>query len=168
MHIGGLSYLSGRYGFACNNVARFEIVLGSGELTEATPDKNQDLFQALQGGSNNFGIVAQFDLKTVNVADVSGGYVVYNISEVPKALQAFHDFNAADPYDEYASTTQTVAYIESTGLVGMNDFAYAKPILHPQAFDGWDTIEDKTEIDLRIASVKNITDTHGSRFSCRS
>ena len=171
-HEGGLSYLSPRYGFACDTVKLFEIVIASGEITQAyppvtqgsdffLPGKNEDLFQALKGGSNNFGIVTRIDFTTLAIGDIWGGPVTYNISEVPKAIEAFYNFNAADPYDEYASTTQTVAYIEGRGLVGVNDFEYSKPVANPPAFAGWDAIP-KISSNARIDKYKNITDEHAS------
>lgn len=55
LHIGGLSYLSGLYGLACDNVVNFDVVLASGERVNANTTSNSDLFWALKGGANNFG-----------------------------------------------------------------------------------------------------------------
>ena len=40
------------------------MVPGSGRVVNANIDLHADLFKALKGGLNNFGIVARFDLKT--------------------------------------------------------------------------------------------------------
>lgn len=53
----GLSYLSDMYGLACDNVVDFEVILADGSLTHANAQQNSDLFYALKGGSNNFGMV---------------------------------------------------------------------------------------------------------------
>ena len=167
---GGLSYLAPRYGFVCDNVALFEVVLASGEITQAypavkdplIPGMNEDLFQALKGGSNNFGIVTRIDYKTLSMGKMWGGQIVYNISQAPTALRAFADFTAATPYDEYATTIQSVAYVEGFGLVGVNDFEYTKEIANPPAFAGWDGIQPRLTSSLRIANLKDITDEQGS------
>jgi FAD/FMN-containing dehydrogenase len=52
---GGLSYLSDKYGLACDNVVNFEVVLADGTVVNANNDEHSDLFWALKGGSNNFG-----------------------------------------------------------------------------------------------------------------
>ncbi|KAL1888113.1 hypothetical protein Cpir12675_006296 [Ceratocystis pirilliformis] len=63
---GGLSFFSGKLGFACDNVKEYEVVLASGQVVVASPDSYQDLFWALRGGGGqNFGIVTSFRLRTV-------------------------------------------------------------------------------------------------------
>lgn len=78
--IGGVSFFSPRYGFVCDNIVRFEVslfnfdlamtdkcsllsqvVLPSGEIVNATQHSHSDLWLALKGGSNNFGIVTAFE-----------------------------------------------------------------------------------------------------------
>ena len=50
---GGLSYFSARFGFVCDNVVNYEIVLASGEIVNANATSNPDLWVSLRGGSNN-------------------------------------------------------------------------------------------------------------------
>lgn len=52
----GLSYLSDLHGMACDNVVNFEIVIADGSVVNANATSNQDLFKALKGGANNFGM----------------------------------------------------------------------------------------------------------------
>ncbi|KAM7195018.1 hypothetical protein V8F33_006887 [Rhypophila sp. PSN 637] len=53
---GGISYSSGRYGWACDNVRNYEVVLSSGKVVNASPSTNRDLYWALRGGAGtNFG-----------------------------------------------------------------------------------------------------------------
>ena len=59
---GGISFLSARKGFVCDNVLDYEIVLPSGDIVHANAQEKLDLFKALRGGSNNFGIVTNFKL----------------------------------------------------------------------------------------------------------
>lgn len=56
---GGISHFSGQYGWACDNVRQYKIVLASGRVVLASPrDK-------LRGdGGLNYGIVTRFDLFT--------------------------------------------------------------------------------------------------------
>ncbi|KAG8529154.1 uncharacterized protein KY384_005789 [Bacidia gigantensis] len=159
---GGISYLSPRYGFVCDNVENYEIVLASGKITNANANQNSDLFRALKGGSNNFGIVTRFDLRTVQLGQMWGGQVVYNVSLVPQALKAFTDFNAANPYDEYASTIQSVAFDSTFGLVAVNSFQYTAPVVNPPAFAGFDVIQPQLSSTLRITTLKDITDEQGA------
>ncbi|KAF4506096.1 hypothetical protein G6O67_006215 [Ophiocordyceps sinensis] len=60
---GGLSYFSGTRGWACDNVRSYQVVVSSGQIVDASPDENPDLYWALRGGGgSNFGIVTRFDL----------------------------------------------------------------------------------------------------------
>lgn len=59
-----MSFFAPRYGFACDNVINFEVVLASGDIVNANAHENPDLWFALKGGSNNFGVVTRFDLRT--------------------------------------------------------------------------------------------------------
>lgn len=62
--LGGLSFLSSQYGWAANNVVNFEVVLANGTVVNANAKENTDLFAALKGGGNNFGIVTAYTLQT--------------------------------------------------------------------------------------------------------
>lgn len=68
--IGGLaltgshSFFASREGFVCDNVVNYEVVLASGEVVNASAEENSDLWTALRGGGNNFGIVTSFDFRT--------------------------------------------------------------------------------------------------------
>lgn len=61
---GGVSFYNAQYGWACDNVINYEVVLPDGKIVQANSATNSDLFLALKGGSSNFGIVTKFTLKT--------------------------------------------------------------------------------------------------------
>ncbi|XXH06062.1 hypothetical protein Hte_012507 [Hypoxylon texense] len=61
---GGLSVFSSRHGFISDNILKFEVVLGSGEVVNASASENPDLWIALKGGSNNFGVVTRYEMPT--------------------------------------------------------------------------------------------------------
>jgi FAD/FMN-containing dehydrogenase len=58
---GGMGWLARRFGMACDNVARFEMVSADGEVLHASDAENPDLFWRLRGGGGNFGIVTEFE-----------------------------------------------------------------------------------------------------------
>lgn len=61
---GGMSYIGPLVGWACDNVVEYELVLASGKIVDVNKDSYPDLFPALKGGGNNFGIVTRYALKT--------------------------------------------------------------------------------------------------------
>ncbi|KAI1347324.1 FAD-binding domain-containing protein [Xylaria sp. FL0043] len=67
---GGNSYYSGRQGFGCDSVINFEVVLANGAIINANETENADLWQALKGGSSNFGIVTRYDVEAVQAPDL--------------------------------------------------------------------------------------------------
>lgn len=53
---GGLSYLSPQYGFAADMLKEVDVVLVNGDLVTASANEHADLFRALKGGANRFGL----------------------------------------------------------------------------------------------------------------
>lgn len=89
---GGNSFYSARKGMVCDGVASFEIVLSSGEVTTADKDTNADLWVALKGGNNNFGIVTSFELDTWETGQLWGGTVYYGTDKREALIDAFVNF----------------------------------------------------------------------------
>lgn len=86
---GGVSHHSNIYGFACDNVASFELVTASGVILEVTPTQFPDLYWALRGGGNNFGVVTKFTLETVSQGLMWGGTRIHLQSDYPQLIDAF-------------------------------------------------------------------------------
>ncbi|KAJ7151460.1 hypothetical protein C8R43DRAFT_1088002 [Mycena crocata] len=64
---GGLSYLSPSQGYAADNFKELDVVLVTGEMVTATAaNEYSDLFRALKGGTNRFGIVTRYELYPYN------------------------------------------------------------------------------------------------------
>ncbi|KAI1764862.1 FAD-binding domain-containing protein [Hypoxylon sp. FL1150] len=70
---GGLSFFSTREGLVCDNVMKYEIVLASGEVVECGTGIKQNLWRALRGGGNNFGIVTKYHIRTFKQGPFWGG-----------------------------------------------------------------------------------------------
>jgi FAD/FMN-containing dehydrogenase len=56
-------------GWACDNVASYDVVTASGIIVNASPTSYPDLYWALRGGGNNFGLVIRFNMATIPFAD---------------------------------------------------------------------------------------------------
>ncbi|KAI8229620.1 Bifunctional solanapyrone synthase [Colletotrichum sp. SAR 10_86] len=88
----GLSYFLGSRGWSSADVANFEVVLAGGKVVNANATENSDLWWALKGGSNNFGIVTRFDMNTFPLPNgVFHGPLSFNPSQGDAALGAFYD-----------------------------------------------------------------------------
>jgi len=101
---GGISHHTNLRGFACDNVASYEVVTASGLIVTATPDGAfSDLFWALRGGGNNFGVVTNFNLETFAQGPMWGGSRRYTEAEIPALRKAFVNMVNNAPQDPNAA-----------------------------------------------------------------
>ncbi|KAK8022526.1 hypothetical protein PG993_013293 [Apiospora rasikravindrae] len=130
---GGLSFHNCRTGLACDTVVRYEVVLGDGRVVEADDENNADLYRALKGGGNNFGIVTRFDLETFDAKTCWGGFAMYSDEAGPALLEAYGDYMrhaSEDPsgaymlFWTYDSARDEVSWM--TVLMGLDGDADAK------------------------------------------
>ncbi|KNG50778.1 sugar transporter-like protein [Stemphylium lycopersici] len=63
---GGISHHTNEYGLACDNIASCELVTASGIILDVSEKTFSDLYWALRGGSNNFGITTSFNYETLD------------------------------------------------------------------------------------------------------
>ncbi|KAK3372682.1 hypothetical protein B0H63DRAFT_551550, partial [Podospora didyma] len=133
--VGGLT-LGG--GYSWYTVKQFNVVLPDGTITKATPTFNQDLFWALKGGMNRFGIVTSVVLATHPQTPLAwSGFRYYTGEALPALVDAIDKFYATsqDPKTELLPTFY--AGIEG-GLTPV--FFFHDGPNKPPAFDLFDNI----------------------------
>ncbi|RSL53734.1 hypothetical protein CEP54_010228 [Fusarium duplospermum] len=87
---GGISFLSGRRGWACDNVQNYQVVLASGDIINANPKQHKDLYWALRGGGgSSFGIVTRFDLDAYELDEFWGEQNFWPGTQNRTVLDAF-------------------------------------------------------------------------------
>ncbi|EXJ79874.1 hypothetical protein A1O3_08159 [Capronia epimyces CBS 606.96] len=155
---GGNSFYSARAGFVCDNVVNYEVVLANGRLIQANNKTNSDLFQALKGGSMNFGIVTRFDLMTLEGADLWGGVVTYPNSTADQQIDAIINFGNNIVNDQYGSaiTIFLSASVSNTTTV-VNAYDYTKPVVRPAAYNDFLAIPGNTSDSMRITNMTDLT-----------
>lgn len=121
---GGLSFFSSREGFICDNVTNFEVVLASGETINANASENANLWRALRGGGNNFGVVTRFDLRTFPQGRFWGGAVLYFPPSFPGQVDALvAELNKTNASDETHLTLiigYSASFMQLGGTLCMN------------------------------------------------
>lgn len=133
---GGLSYYAGRHGFACDNVVAYEVVLADGSIITASANEHEDLFRALKGGGNNFGIVSRFTMGTLPISPVWGGVSLKPKSGLSTACQALVDFTANASDDPDSTMIFVAANQPQYGGEGIMTLTFnASGIEKPKAFD---------------------------------
>ncbi|KXS97001.1 hypothetical protein AC578_1885 [Pseudocercospora eumusae] len=101
---GGYSWLTPKVGWVADNVLNYELVTASGEILTVNRTSWPDLFQALKGGGNNFGIVTRFDVKTFeHDQKLLGGHVLLPINVTEEVLKNFDGFMQDRGQDENAA-----------------------------------------------------------------
>lgn len=115
--IGGVHYFNNKYGYAMDNVVNYDVVLGNGTQVKASADCNPDLFWALKGGANNFGIVTKFTLNTFDIPLVSTTIQVFDESGIEAFLHATCDLAANNDPSIAAGAVITTTYNATTGAM---------------------------------------------------
>ncbi|KAL4742305.1 FAD binding domain protein [Aspergillus similis] len=133
---GGISFFTPRFGLACSNVLAYEVVLASGKIVTATARSYPDLWRALKGGSNNFGVVTRFTVRCFPSTKIWGGFIYAPNSQSSKALMAFYEsVKRADPkisganVDPYAvAPIACFTYVQQLGVqIVTVHLAYTNP-----------------------------------------
>lgn len=134
---GGYSWKTNQFGLTCDTVERFNIVLPNGTITYATGSHNTDLFWALKGGKNRFGIVTSAVLKTHPQSKVWGGLRIYPSTSVPALLEATKRFFYENTDDKASVITTLEGSPLGTSALAL--FFYDGPE-KPSSFDVFDNI----------------------------
>lgn len=91
----GQGYLAPRYGNACDNILSVDVVLADGRWVHASPIANEDLFWAVRGAGDNFGIVTSFEVALHPVPEVA--YIGKLDLDVDHAVATLGRLEAIDP-----------------------------------------------------------------------
>ncbi|KAI4280384.1 MAG: hypothetical protein L6R38_004507 [Xanthoria sp. 2 TBL-2021] len=160
---GGLSFFSARFGFVCDNVLSFDIVLADGTLVSANASSNSDLWVALRGGSNNFGVVTRFHLRTFPQVPFYGGQVFYQIKTAPQQIDAFAKLAGAADFDENASLITSFSYTAQGGAI-QNSLKYPSATLNtkPAVFQPFFDIGSQLGQTMRVSNVTDFTTEQGA------
>ncbi|KAK3313645.1 hypothetical protein B0H66DRAFT_629614 [Apodospora peruviana] len=90
---GGYSWKTNQFGLTCDTVKSFNLVLPNGTFTKVSATQNPDLFFALKGGMNRFGVVTSVELYTHEQSpQVYGGIAIYPGSSVNALINATSRF----------------------------------------------------------------------------
>jgi FAD/FMN-containing dehydrogenase len=124
---GGIGWLSGRYGLACDNLIAADIVTADGELRHVSASEHQDLFWALRGGGGNFGVVTSFEYQLHPVGPlVLAGVVFYPFEKAKEFLRFYSDFASQSP-DE-VNTIGGLGTSPTGAKVGVMAVCYSGPV----------------------------------------
>lgn len=110
-------------------------MLADGTVINANETCHIDLYRALKGGANNFGVVTRFDLSTLSQGDLSVTSLVHDVSQRGSVFQAFTDIVSSSDFDIYTSLVVGFVYNStSKAWVISNSAVYTRPVLDPLVY----------------------------------
>lgn len=95
---GGYGWLSGQYGLTIDCLVEIEVVLADGTIVRANESSNSDLFWALSGAGQNFGVATEFVTRAYPQGQVWCGLVLFDTqpSTVEKIVHVINDMYTPD------------------------------------------------------------------------
>jgi hypothetical protein len=132
-----------------------QVVLASGKVVNANITNNSDLFRALKGGANNFGIVTSFDFQTFAQGEILAGFITSPVSQLDAVFDAFAGLANASDYDPYAEIVTAMSYTIGTGWSAITTIAaYTKAQLNPIALQPFlDVPNTQNTLHLTLTST---------------
>ncbi|OTB02040.1 hypothetical protein M426DRAFT_25053 [Hypoxylon sp. CI-4A] len=138
---GGNTWMTGSRGFACDNVVAFETVLADGRIIVASATTHSDLFRALKGGSNNFGIVTRFTMSAFPCRLIWGGITVTPKEYSDDAIRMTSTFTEKiAEYPDSSIVTVLTHLPEMKDVVVSAGLVETKGVENSPAFREWSTL----------------------------
>lgn len=72
---GGYGWLSGKHGLVIDNLLECTLVLASGEVVTCSKTQNEDLFWAIRGAGQNFGVAVEFVYQAFEQGEMYTGMI---------------------------------------------------------------------------------------------
>ena len=108
---GGMGYLRGVYGLACDNVIGATIVTAAGEIITVDENSHADLLWALRGGGGNFGVVTKLVYQAYEIGtEVFALDLMYDYADAKEVFTNAQRFVESAP-NEAVAVNFTVAIL---------------------------------------------------------
>ncbi|KAL9024541.1 MAG: hypothetical protein Q9196_006446 [Gyalolechia fulgens] len=159
---GGITFVSREHGFSCDNIMGYEIVLGNGTVAYASAGSNPDLWLALKGGSNNFGIITRFDVATISQGKMSYNLVSYPYTDASLRAQAnaFSEFMKPPNFDKSAMMGVFLNFYG--GQLSLSDALwYIQPVQKPAVYSPFFNIPTATVSVSQLDTVDKVVEKFG-------
>ncbi|GFF91658.1 LOW QUALITY PROTEIN: hypothetical protein IFM47457_08915 [Aspergillus lentulus] len=143
---GGTSAVTAEYGWALDNVFEYEVVLPNATVITVNEDQHPDLYFALRGGANNFGIVTYFQLRVFAqgpVLDLDRSYDP-NVTDI--FLKEAYDIFRVQDTNPQVGFEFVFTYIPQQDRFSLRGTQrYAQPVRNPPEFERLSRIPFQSE-----------------------
>ncbi|KAK5086081.1 hypothetical protein LTR70_007316 [Exophiala xenobiotica] len=156
---GGISLFSGQYGWVCDNVVSFTVVTAWGLIVEASATSNPDLYWALRGGGNNFGLVTNFKFRAFPMGKIWGGAVGWLPDAFPALIKAFYNLGKNSETDPKAATILSFSATGSAlGNIAQTLLSYSLPQVVPPILAEFAAVPNAIYNTTSIRSISNYSE----------
>jgi hypothetical protein len=134
-----------------------QVVFADGSIHDVNEKSYPDLYFALRGGGNNFGIVTRFDLASFEQGKMLGGQTVYTSDNMLALNTALYNFNINHYKDPYGAVILAYVYLPSEGIfIASADLEYGKPDPDPLILANFTNIPS-VQTTARITNLTDLT-----------
>jgi len=147
------------YGLACDNVISYELVTASGLIINVSQKSFPDLYWALRGGGNNFGIVTKFNVNALPRAPTMwGGMRTYLSTESDALIKAYYNLGMNAKKDGKAHQILSFGWGGAElGEVAQVELEYADPITDAPVLAEYNSIKGAIADATGINTLANLT-----------
>ena len=84
---GGYGWLTGQYGLIIDQLIGVKMVLADGRIVEASEEGDHDLFWAVRGAGQAFGVATEFSFRAHSISpSVFGGTIYFTVDKLPQVV----------------------------------------------------------------------------------
>lgn len=134
-----------------------KIVLANATVVKVNENAHPDLYFALRGGMNNFGVVTYFTMRTVPQGQMFGGDKSFTADKKDIIADEAYKLTTLFRNDTNLSFSYGYSYDQETDQFGVSvTHAYSRPVLDPPPFAGIHKIPYESN-SVRVDWMSNIS-----------
>jgi hypothetical protein len=89
---GGFGWLTGLYGAVVDNLVAATVVIANGQILHTSDTENSDLFWAIRGAGQNFGVVTEFQYKAYDQPNpVYAGQIIFTPDKLGSIIDVLNE-----------------------------------------------------------------------------
>lgn len=131
---GGIGYLLGAAGFACDALVGAELVTAGGEVLQVDEQRDPELLWALRGGGGNFGVVTKLRHALIPVRNPYGGRLRLEGAAVADALRLLFELQGDAASDELTLQSYLSVDPDRGPVMSILGLWIGEPELGPRVF----------------------------------
>ena len=143
-------------------MVNFQVVTADGTVINANQNANSDLWRALKGGSNNFGVVTAITMRTFKKTDIWGGVIVSDYSTIPKQLETLNRLVGSEEYDPNAAIIIAAGFHPMVGKISYDSLKYTSPVEDPPFFKPFTQMPMIKKSTLRMSNLSDLAREEGA------